>query len=61
MPVEFIGKEIEVRLSDDPVRRPLAFKLGGKEHAVAEVLANWQDHGFGSANPRVRDWKAQRR
>ena len=59
MPVEFIGREIEVQLSDDAGRRPLAFNLGSKRYEVAEVLANWQDHGFGSINPGARDWQRQ--
>ncbi len=59
MPTEFIGKEIEVRVSDDPSEagRPLAFKLAGKEHQVAEVLANWQDHGFARIAPAHADWR----
>jgi len=61
MPVEFIGREIEVQLSDEAVRRPLAFRLGGKRYEVAEVLANWQDHGFGSIKPEARGWRTQHR
>ncbi|MBI1885358.1 MAG: hypothetical protein HYS09_03450 [Chloroflexi bacterium] len=59
MPVEFIGREIEVKLSDDADKRPVAFKLRGKEHAVAEVLATWQDAAFGSVNPHARDWRTR--
>jgi len=59
MPVEFIGREIEVELSDEAVRRPTAFRLGRERYEVTEVLANWQDQGFGSIKPDARDWQRQ--
>lgn len=59
MAVEFIGREIEVQLSDEAVRRPLAFRLGNKRYEIAEILANWQDQGFGSIKPGARDWQRQ--
>jgi hypothetical protein len=58
MPVEFIGKPIEVELSEDAARVPVAFRLGGKEHKVADVLQRWEEHGFGQAIPGHGDWRS---
>lgn len=58
MPVEFIGKPIEVKLSADATPTPVAFRLGRKEHKVADVLQRWEEHGFGQAIPRHGDWRS---
>ena len=58
MPVEFIGKPIEVELSDDAVPTPVAFHLGRKEYKVAEVLQRWEDHAFGQTIPGHGDWRS---
>ncbi|MGQ9573209.1 MAG: DUF6504 family protein [Dehalococcoidia bacterium] len=58
MPVEFIGKPIEVEVSEDEARTPLAFRLGRKEHRVAEVLQRWEEHAFGQAIPGRGDWRS---
>ncbi len=58
MPVEFVGREVEVRLSDDDPAVPLAFRLGARDYKVAEQLASWQDHTFGDLQ-RGRDWRQQ--
>ena len=47
MAVEFIGKPIEVELSEDTPPAPKAFRLGDERHQVAEVLSRWEDHGYG--------------
>ena len=60
MPVEFVGREVEVRLSDDDPAVPLAFRLGTRDYKVAEQLASWQDHTFGDLR-RGRDWRQQQR
>ena len=61
MPTEFIGKEIQVRVSDDMVRRPLTFKLARREHQVTQILGQWQDHGFVRIRPSpTRDFRQQR-
>jgi hypothetical protein len=46
-----------VSVSDEALRRPVAFKLAGKEHAIGEVLADWQDHGFARIAPAHVDWR----
>jgi hypothetical protein len=53
---EFIGREIEVTVGGE-VKAPVAFRLGGQEHKVAEVLDGWQDHGFGQAEPLRKNWR----
>jgi len=58
MPVEFIGKPIEVELSEDAAPVPVAFRLGGKEYKVADVLQRWEEHGFGQAITRHGDWRS---
>ena len=58
MPVEFIGKPIEVELGDDPAGTPVAFRLGRKDYKVADVLQRWEDHGFGQAIPGHGDWRS---
>ena len=58
MPVDFVGREVEVTLSKDETPVPVAFRLGSREHKVAEQVANWQEGGF--AGPRRgRDWRPQ--
>ena len=56
MPVDFVGREVEVRLSKDEAAAPLAFRLGPREYKVAEQLASWEDHAFGNLQ-RGRDWR----
>jgi hypothetical protein len=58
MPVDFVGREVDVSLSDDAVPLPLAFKLGPREYKVAEQLASWDDRGSPS---RGRGWQQQLR
>ena len=58
MPVEFIGKPIEVKLSEEAAGVPVAFRLGGKEYKVADVLQRWEEHGFGQTIPRHADWRS---
>ena len=47
MPVEFLGKAIEVELGEGEAPSPVAFRLGKKEHRVAEVLQRWEEQGSG--------------
>ncbi len=58
MPVEFIGKPIEVKLSEDAAPVPVAFRLGGKEYKVADVLQHWEEHASGQAIRGHDDWRA---
>ncbi len=58
MPVEFIGKPIEVKLSDDDPPVPVAFRLGDKEYKVADVLQHWQEHASGQAIRGHDDWRS---
>jgi len=55
VPVEFIGKAIEVELGEGEAPSPVAFHLGRKEHRVAEVLQRWEDQGFGQQIPGHQD------
>lgn len=57
MPVDFVGREVDVRLSEDEAAVPLAFRLGRREYVVAEQLASWEDKAFVSL--RRRDWRQQ--
>jgi len=58
MPVDFVGREVEVTLSEDETPVPLAFRLGSREYKVAEQIASWQGGAF--AGPRRgRDWRQQ--
>ena len=61
MPVDFLGKEVEVTLSDEVPPRPTAFRAGSREYAIAERLATWQDNSFaGMKRPRGRPGPEQR-
>ena len=53
---EFIGREIEVTVEGE-IKAPVAFRLGGQEHRIAEILDVWQDHGFGLAEPLRKNWR----
>lgn len=58
MPVEFVGREVDVRLSEDEKAVPLAFRLGAREYKVAERIASWEDKAF-AARQRGGDWRQQ--
>ncbi len=58
MPVDFVDREIEMRLSEDEAASPLSFRLASREYKIAEQLATWQDHAFESLK-RGRDWRQQ--
>ena len=61
MPVDFVGREVEVTLSDDKPPQPTAFRAGAREYAIAERLATWQDNSFaGMKRPRGRPGPEQR-
>jgi hypothetical protein len=51
VPVEFVGKAIEVELSEGEAPAPVAFRLGKKEHQVTEVLQRWEEQGSGQQIP----------
>jgi len=51
VPVEFIGKAIEVELGEGEAPSPAGFRLGKKEHRVAEVLQRWEEQGSGQQIP----------
>jgi hypothetical protein len=53
---EFLGRQIEVTVGGE-VKTPVAFRLGGQEHRIAEILDVWQDHGFGLAEPLRKNWR----
>lgn len=61
MPVEFIGKPIEVELSEDAAPIPVAFRLGRKQYKVADVLQRWEEHGSGQAIRGHDDWRPRPR
>ncbi len=57
----FLGKEIQVKVAGE-VRQPVSFTLEGKEYTIAEIVAEWADHGFGSApSGRQRWWMRHHR
>lgn len=58
MPVDFVGREVEVRLSEDDQASPVAFRLGDREYKIAEQITSWQDRAFGQQ--RGRDQRPQR-
>ena len=57
MPVDFVGREIEVRMSEGDSPAPVAFSLGEREFKVAEQLATWQDHAFAATGRGGRNWR----
>jgi hypothetical protein len=59
MPVEFIGKIIEVELGEGETPSPVAFRLGKKEHRVAEVLQRWEELGSGQQIPGHQERRGQ--
>lgn len=59
MPVDFVGREVEVTLSEDEAPLPLAFRLGSRVYKVAEQIVSWQGGAF-SGLRRGRDWRQQR-
>lgn len=59
MPVEFIGKAIEVELGEGETPSPVAFRLGKKEHRVAEVLRRWEEQGSGQQIPGHQERRGQ--
>jgi hypothetical protein len=58
MPVDFVGREIEVTLSEGEAPVPLTFRMGSRQYKVAEQMASWQDRNVG-ARQRARDWRQQ--
>ena len=59
MPVEFIGKAIEVDLGEGETPSPVAFRLGKAEHRVAEVLQRWEEQGSGQQIPGHQERRGQ--
>jgi len=53
---EFIGREIEVTVEGE-IKAPVAFRLGGQDYKIAEILDVWHDHGFGLAEPLRKNWR----
>jgi hypothetical protein len=61
VPIEFLGKVIEVELGGGEAPSPVAFRLGKTEHRVAEVLQRWEEQGSGQQIPgHQRRGQAQR-
>ena len=58
MPVDFVGREVEVRLSEDEAPLPLAFRLGRREYKIVEQLAVWGEQAF-AGRQRGGDWRQQ--
>jgi hypothetical protein len=58
MPVDFVGREVEVRQSEDEPPVLLSFRLASREYKVAEQIASWRDPTFGNLQ-RGRDWRQQ--
>ena len=56
---EFYCEEIKVTCQGTP-KRPAAFTWRGEAYQVAEVIAAWQDWGFGPTAPKGRDFRFRR-
>jgi len=59
VPVEFLGKAIEVELGEGEAPSPVAFRLGKQEHRVAEVLQRWEEQGSGQQIPGHQERRGQ--
>jgi len=60
MPPQFLGREIQVATGGE-VKAPTSFTLDGKGHAIAEIVREWQDYGFGPGSPgRQSKWWQRR-
>ena len=62
MSPQFFGREIQVSTRGE-VKKPIAFKLDDREYIIAEIVREWQDHGFGptAAGRRNRWWQRRHR
>jgi len=59
VPVEFIGKAVEVELGEGEAPSPAVFRLGKREHRVAEVLQRWEEQGSGQQIPGHQERRGQ--
>ena len=55
----FFGQVISVERGGGETRTPTAFSFGGERHAVARILASWQDFGFPD-DGRRHTWRQRR-
>ena len=55
----FLAERIEVE-RDPRFPRPISFTWRGESHAVAEILEEWVDTGFGTVPERSRKWYNRR-
>jgi hypothetical protein len=55
----FIGEKIEVRKAETSPR-PTSFTWRDRDYAVAEVVREWVDTGYGSMPPASRTWYNRR-
>ncbi len=60
MSSEFIGQEVQVSLSDELVRQPVAFVLEDRQYRIIEITESWQEYGH-EPDPRRRHRWWQRR
>lgn len=62
MPQQFLGKEIQV-ITGGEVKAPTAFTLDQRQYAIAEIVREWQDHGYGptAIGRRKRWWERRHR
>lgn len=60
MSPQFLGREIKVS-TDGEVKAPTAFTLDKRQYIIAEIVQEWQDHGFGpTASGRRKRWWERR-
>lgn len=61
MPERYFGQKIEVVTSggETESKVPVAFKLNGQEHIIAEVLESWPDFGF-APSETSKTWRTRR-
>jgi hypothetical protein len=60
MPPQFLGKEIQVTTGGE-IKVPTVFVLDGQTYPIAQIIQEWQDHGFGpSSTGRQNRWWQRR-
>jgi len=62
MTPQFFGREVEVT-TEGKVRVPISFRLDDTEYKIVEIVAEWQDYGFGPGESRrkKRWWERRHR
>jgi len=59
MAQQFFGREVKVTVGGE-VKVPTSFRLDDREYAISEIIAAWQDYGFGPDERRRKRWWQRR-